>query len=165
MKSVLPSWHEAVGWSQTPNLPHGCSFPGGRVSPRYSKCNFLSLQTLAWISLLCRRRGALKSCPCAVLRPVLLLVVLRGGGGTASSPPTVGYMKAAFNQSLPLHLFSGWMYAPSSPARADLVESSGKTGYRFHLLEVLRLLPHLISTDAANAPLAAPLKIPVLRYF
>lgn len=91
------------------------------------KMQFLSLQTLAWTSLLCRRCGALKSCPCAVLMPVLLLVVLRGGGGAASSPPMVGYTKAAFNHSLPLHLISGWMYAPSSPARADLVKSSGRT--------------------------------------
>lgn len=90
---------------------------------------------------------------------------LRGGGGAASSPPMVGYTKAAFNQSLPLHLFAGWMDAPSSPARADLLESSGKTGYRIHLPEALRFLPHLISTNAANVPLAALLKIQVLRYF
>lgn len=45
-----------------------------------------------------------------------------GAGGKAFSPLMVGTTKAAFNQSLPLHLFSGWMYAPSSPARADLVK-------------------------------------------
>lgn len=54
------------------------------------------------------------------------------------------------------------MYAPPSPARADLVKSRQ---YRFHLLEVLSFLPHLISTDATNVPLAALLKIPVPRYF
>lgn len=54
-------------------------------------------------------------------------MVLQGGGDKASSPPMVDYVKAAFNQSLPQHLFSGWMYVPSSPARADLVKSRGKT--------------------------------------
>lgn len=48
---------------------------------------------------------------------------------------------------------------------ADLVESNGKTKYRFHLVWVLGFLPHLISADAADVPLAALLKFPILSYF
>lgn len=56
-------------------------------------------------------------------------------------------------------------YAPSLPARADLVDSSGKTGHGFHLFGVWVFFPSLISADAANVPLAALLKIPILSYF
>lgn len=61
------------------------------------------------------------------------------------------------------------MYAASSPAQVNLEESSGKTEPKFNLFGILVLwgffLSHLISTDAANLPLAALLKIPVSSYF